>query len=55
MRLGAIGTGTEPTGAIKSALMKDLAFYQSEYAIYIPYFNFRTEAEQQQLRDPEWE
>ena len=46
---------TELTGAIKSALMKDLAFYQSEYAIYIPYFNFRTEAEQKQLKDPEWE
>jgi hypothetical protein len=46
---------TELTGAIKSALMKDLAFYQSEYAVYNPYFNFRTEAEQKQLRDPEWE
>jgi hypothetical protein len=46
---------TEMTGAIKSALMKDLAFYQSEYAMYIPYFNFRTEAEQKQLKDLEWE
>jgi hypothetical protein len=46
---------TELTGAIKGALMKDLAFYQSEYATYIPYFNFRTDAEQKQLKDPEWE
>ncbi len=46
---------TQLTGAIKNALIKDLAFYQSEYAIYIPYFNFRTEAEQKQLKDPAWE
>jgi len=46
---------TELTAEIKSALLNGLAFYQSEYAVYIPYFNFRTVTEQKELKDPEWE
>jgi hypothetical protein len=46
---------SELTGKIENALIKDLALYESEYSVYIPYFNFRTKAEQDQLKDPEWE
>src|SRR6202161_4043426 len=35
----------ELTGRIRDALTKDLALYESEYSVYIPYFNYRTNAE----------
>ena len=43
------------TQRIEDALIKDLALYQSEYSLYIPYFNFRTRSEQQRSNDPQWE
>jgi hypothetical protein len=46
---------TELTHRIRDALKKDLALYESEYSVYIPYFNFRTKAEQDKLKDPQWE
>ena len=45
----------ELTSRIRDALIKDLALFESEYSVYIPYFNFRTKAEQDQLKDPQWE
>src|SRR5579859_1269660 len=36
----------ELTGKIEGALIKDLELFTSEYSAYIPYFNFRTKAEQ---------
>jgi|SRR5271166_672360 len=45
----------ELTHRIKDALIKDLALFTSEYSVYIPYFNFRTKAEQDRLKDPQWE
>ena len=45
----------ELTGKIKRALIDDLALFASEYSAYIPYFNFRTKAEQEKLKDPQWE
>lgn len=46
---------TELTRGIRNALIKELALYDSEYSLYIPYFNFRTKAEQDKLKDPQWE
>lgn len=45
----------EITNAARDALIKDLSLYESEYAAYIPYFNFRTQGEQEKLKDPKWE
>jgi hypothetical protein len=45
----------ELTRMIEGALIKDLALYASEYSVYIPYFNFRTKAEQDRSKDPQWE
>jgi len=46
---------TELTNGVRNALIKDLALYDSEYSLYIPYFNFRTVSEQEQLKDPQWQ
>jgi hypothetical protein len=46
---------TELTNGVRNALIKDLALYESEYSFYIPYFNFRTVAEQEEAKEPEWE
>ena len=43
------------TGQIENALINDLALFTSEYSVYIPYFDFRTRAEQERSKDPEWE
>src|SRR5271169_139633 len=43
------------TAQIEDALTNDLELYTSEYSVYIPYFNFRTKTEQDQLKDPKWE
>jgi hypothetical protein len=43
------------TNGIRNALIKDLALYDSEYSLYIPYFNFRTVSEQEHLKDPQWQ
>jgi hypothetical protein len=45
----------ELTSRIRDALIRDLELFESEYSVYIPYFNFRTKAEQDQLKDPQWE
>jgi hypothetical protein len=45
----------ELTGRIEDALIKDLALFTSEYSVYIPYFEFRTKAEQDRSKDPAWE
>jgi hypothetical protein len=45
----------ELTGKIKRTLIDDLALFASEYSVYIPYFNFRTKSEQDQVKSPEWE
>jgi hypothetical protein len=45
----------ELTSKIRDALIKDLAFFESEYSVYIPYFEFRTKAEQDRSKDPQWE
>jgi hypothetical protein len=45
----------ELTRKIRDALVKDLALYESEYSLYIPYFSYRTESEQEQIKEPEWE
>jgi hypothetical protein len=45
----------ELTARIRDALTKDLALYESEYSVYIPYFNYRTKAEQDEVKSPEWE
>jgi hypothetical protein len=36
-------------------LTKDLALYESEYSVYITYFNYRTKSEQDEVKSPEWE
>jgi len=41
--------------AVRNALIEDLSLYASEYSVYIPYFNFRTESEQAKLKDTKWE
>jgi hypothetical protein len=46
---------SELTGKIRDALTNDLALYESEYSLYIPYFNFRTVAEQEEAKEPQWE
>jgi hypothetical protein len=46
---------SELTGKIEDALVKDLALFTSEYSVYIPYFEFRTKAEQDRSKDPTWE
>ncbi len=46
---------TALTNKVKNALIEDLALYDSEYSLYIPYFNFRTVSEQEQLKDPQWQ
>jgi hypothetical protein len=46
---------SELTGKIEDALIKDLALFTSEYTVYIPYFEFRTKAEQDRSKDPTWE
>jgi hypothetical protein len=46
---------TELTNGVRNALIADLALYDSEYSLYIPYFNFRTVSEQEQLKDPQWQ
>ena len=46
---------TDLTPQVRNALIKDLALFESEYSVYIPYFNFRTKAEQDRLKDPQWE
>jgi hypothetical protein len=43
------------TGRIEDTLIRDLALFNSEYSVYIPYFEFRTKAEQDRSKDPEWE
>jgi hypothetical protein len=45
----------ELTHRIEDALIKDLALFTSEYSVYIPYFNFRTKTEQDEVKSPEWE
>jgi hypothetical protein len=45
----------ELTRKIENALIKDLALFTSEYSVYIPYFEFRTKAEQDRSKDPQWE
>ena len=45
---------SELTNKIRDALAKDLGLYES-YSPYIPYFNFRTVAEQEEAKEPEWE
>jgi hypothetical protein len=39
----------------EDALIKDLALYTSEYSVYNSYFYFRTKAEQDKSKDPQWE
>jgi hypothetical protein len=46
---------SELTGKIEDALIKDLELFTSEYSVYIPYFEFRTKAEQDRSKDPTWE
>jgi hypothetical protein len=46
---------SELTGRIRDALVKDLALYESELSVYIPYSYFRTKSEEDELKDPEWE
>src|SRR5208282_1258242 len=46
---------SELTHRIEDALIKDLALFTSEYSMYIPYFDFRTKAEQDRSKDPEWD
>ncbi len=46
---------SELTHRIKDALINDLALFTSEYSVYIPYFNFRTKTEQDEVKSPEWE
>jgi hypothetical protein len=46
---------SELTRRIEDALIKDLALFTSEYSLYIPYFEFRTMAEQNRSKDPQWE
>lgn len=46
---------SELTTKIREALTKDLSLYESEYSVYIPYFNYRTKAEQDEVKSPEWE
>jgi hypothetical protein len=43
------------TGRIEDALIKDLELFTSEYSVYIPYFNYRTKADEDRLKDPEWQ
>lgn len=43
------------THGIQDALINDLALFTSEYSVYIPYFNFRTKTEQDEVKSPEWE
>ncbi len=43
------------TRQIRDALVKDLALYESEYSLYIPYFSYRTVSEQEQIKELEWE
>jgi hypothetical protein len=43
------------THRIQDALINDLALFTSEYSVYIPYFNYRTQTDQDGLKDPEWE
>jgi hypothetical protein len=45
----------ELTSRIEDALIKDLALFESDYSLYIPYFEFRTKAEQDRSKDPGWE
>jgi hypothetical protein len=45
----------ELTHRIRDALIEDLALFTSEYSVYIPYFNFRTKTEQDEVKSPEWE
>ena len=42
----------DTTRRIRSELTDDLRLDESEY---IPYFDFRSKAEQDKLKDPEWE
>ena len=42
----------ELTSRIEDALIKDLALFESDYSLYIPYFEFRTKAEQDRSKDP---
>lgn len=46
---------SELTHRTEDALIKDLALYTSEYSIYNSYFYFRTKAEQDKSKDPQWE
>src|ERR1700722_13839531 len=46
---------TELTHGIRNALIKDLALYESESSLYIPYISYRTVSEQEQIKEPEWE
>jgi hypothetical protein len=45
----------ELTHRAQDALIKDLELFTTEYSVYIPYFNYRTETDQDRLKDPEWE
>jgi hypothetical protein len=45
----------ELTEKIRDALTMDLALYDSEYSLYIPYFNYRTVSEQGEAKEPQWE
>lgn len=46
---------SELTRKIRDPLTKDLALYESEYSLYIPYFSYRTVSEQEQIKESEWE
>jgi hypothetical protein len=46
---------SELTRRIRDAVTNDLALYDSEYSLYIPYFNYRTVSEQEEAKEPEWE
>ncbi len=46
-----------PLGAYRTYrkhTIDDLALYE-QFSEYIPYFSYRTETEQDELKDPEWE
>ncbi len=45
---------SELTERIGNTLVDDLALYE-QFSEYIPYFSYRTETEQDELKDPEWE
>jgi hypothetical protein len=44
---------SELTERIGNTLVNDLGLYE-HFSEYIPYFSYRTETEQDELKDPEW-